>query len=173
MKTNITKTMAKACTSNDDLRPALNGLYLDTDKNRLTGTDSRLLVNYKVEVSPEDNNGILPVDLFKSKKTEQCEYSVNGSAVRDNYNSKSEFQLIDEKYPEIDNVIPEDDNEDRLIGLDLNLLKNLCSAVPADDNGNKYVKFRISGNSLRAVKFEQLNDNPEYSGVIMPIRLED
>ena len=173
MRTEITKKMAKSLAGTDDTRPALKGLYLDTNKSTLTSCNSHAVINYKVKIDSDDNSAILPIDLLKTKLKEKCEYSINGVAVRNNYTSKSEYRLIDAKYPDIDSVTPEDDTEDRVIGIDLELLKKLYDAVPKDENGKKYVSFRIPKNPLTVIKFKQDANIPAYDGLIMPIKLTE
>ena len=81
--------------------------------------------------------------------------------------------IIRGKFPEYEDVIPDDDDDDRVIVLDLNLLKRLHDAIPEGENG-KQVKLRIGRNSVRAVKFETYgNDKCKASGLIMPVRMED
>ena len=49
----------------------------------------------------------------------------------------------------------------------------LCDAVPKDNNKAKNIKLIINTeNSLSGIKFSQINNNdPQYSGVIMPVRI--
>ena len=175
MKTELTKKMIKSCTSKDALKPALKGAYLDVDKKRLTTCNGVAVINYKVDVSPEDNSGILPVELFKNKISDRCEYSVNGVAIRNNFDSKSEYNLIDQKFPDVDSVTPEDDVEDRVVGINLDLLKQLCEGVPKDNNGNKYIELRIPKNCNKAIKFKQFNVDgiSNYDGIMMPVRIDE
>ena len=173
MKTTLTKKQVNSLCSKDDMKPALKGLLYEPDKNRLTATNGKALISYNVESDNGDSCAIIPTDLFKTKLSDSCDYKVNGMAVRESQGNKSEYNLIDQKYPDYENVIPDEGDYDHAeIGINLDLLKSLCEAVPKDDNNNKHIKIIIDvKNPLRAIKFSQTGEDPKYSGVIMPVRL--
>ena len=114
--------------------------------------------------------------LFKTKKTDKCEYQINGKATRKSDDGTSTYNLIDENYPDYESVTP-DINNSHEIGVNLELLKKLCDSVPSDNFKNKYIKLIINKDDVNcAIKFEQFiahNDSsePEYSGLIMPVRI--
>jgi len=174
MRTELTKKQISSLCSKDELKPSLNGLLYEPEKNRLTATNGYALISYKVKSSENDSKGILPIELFKTKKTDECEYEINGKATRTSINGVSTYNLIDEKYPDYEAVMPEINNSHE-IGINLNLLKKLCDSVPSDNNNNKHIKLIINKDNVNcAIKFEQFSENSDeslYNGVIMPVRI--
>ena len=175
MKTNLTKKQVSSLCKKDERYKALNGLFYEPKKNKLTATNSHALISYKVESCENESTAIIPTDLFKTKISDNCEYYINGNATRKSSEGTSNYNLIDEKYPNIEQVQPNYDNSIEY-GINLELLKKLCDAVPKDCNGNKYVKLTINlDKNDTAIKFEQYSNNEHeslYKGLIMPVRIE-
>ena len=176
MKTNLTKKQISSLFSKDDRHGSIKGVLYEPKKNSLTATNGHALISYKVEPCENDSTGILPTELFKTKKTDKCEYQINGKATRKSDDGTSTYNLIDENYPDYESVTP-DINNSHEIGVNLELLKKLCDSVPSDNFKNKYIKLIINKDDVNcAIKFEQFiahNDSsdPEYSGLIMPVRI--
>ena len=183
MKTNLTKKQVSSLCSKDDLKPSLKGLLYEPKKSRLTATTGHALISYKVIPSAEDHSAVLPPELFKSKMNDDCNYSINGKAVRINGLETANYNLITERYPDYEAVIPNyKENKTFEIALNLELLKQLCDAVPKSKNGHKNIKLTFNiESSLKPVLFEQLTDaekwdnnerESEYNGVLMPVRMK-
>ena len=115
--TAINKTLFAV--SNDDLRPAMTGVYFELDKKGLTfvATDAHRLVRYKrTDVScPKNENFIVPkkpLNLLKAA------LPVNDDEIKLSYNSNHLFvehgstelvcRLIDARFPDYKVVIPSD-----------------------------------------------------------------
>lgn len=177
MRTILTKTNIKNSCSNSELKPALNGAYYEPEKGLLTCTDGTILITHVVEVSDGDKSGILPVDCFKTKKTQLAEYSTNG-AINSTVNGITAiYPYIDQKYPDYETVVPERHSNSFKVGVNLKLLKRLCDAVPEiDGEKNIVLDFNLDSNK-KPIKFSQVTFNnkseSKYSGVIMPVRPED
>ena len=175
MKTELTKKQTKSLCSKDDLKPALKGLLYEPTKNRLTACNGACFVSYKVESNKNDSKAIISPELFKSKLSDTCDYKINGVAVREQGNNKSEYAIRNyHEYPDIDSVTPDESTFNHVeIGISLDQLKMLCDAVPKDGNKAKNIKLIINTeNPLSGIKFSQINNNdPQYSGVIMPVRI--
>lgn len=115
--TAINKTLFAV--SNDDLRPAMTGVYFELDKKGLTfvATDAHRLVRYKrTDVScPKSENFIVPKKPLNLLKTA---LPVNDDAITLSYNSNHMFvvhgttelvcRLIDARFPDYKVVIPAD-----------------------------------------------------------------
>mgnify|MGYP005819300339 CR=1 FL=1 len=175
MKINITKKQASAVCSKDEFKPALKGLLYEPKKSRLTVTNGHVLLSYNVTPDENDSTGILPSELFKSKISDNCTYEINGSAKRVDQHGSAEYNLIDERYPDYESVIPASIKNKHEVCLDLNLLKQLFDAVPKNDNNTKTIKLTFNtGDSNSVIKFKQFNvdsDEYNYEGVLMPVRL--
>ena len=175
MKTNLTKKQVGSLCSKDGLKPALNGLYYEPNKKRLTATNGHALISYKVESCENESTAVIPTEVFKTKAKDNCKYYINCEASRISDEGKANYNLIDEQYPDVDSVQPSYDNSIEY-GVNLELLKKLCDAVPKDSNNHKFIKLTINlDRNDTAIKFKQYSNADEdslYSGLIMPIRIE-
>ena len=176
MKTNITKKQANALTKKDDRYTALKGLLYEPKKSRLTVTNGNVLLSYKVSPDENDSTGILPTELFKSKITDNCTYEINGSAKRIDNNGSAEYNLIDQKFPDYEAVIPDSINNKHEVCLNLELLKQLYDAAVKDNKKNKHIKLTFNIDDSNAViKFKQFiaeSKECNYEGVLMPVRMD-
>ena len=108
-------------TSNDELRPAMTGVYVNLgDKNStFVATDGHRLVRYRrADVKSENGNSIIiprkALNLLKATlPTENTEVSLNFNMSNAYFkfgNIKMICRLIDERFPDYDNVIPTQNN---------------------------------------------------------------
>ena len=174
MKTKLTKTQVKALASKDGLKPALCGALFEPEKSRLTVTNGHALISYPVEPGKDDNGGVIPVDLFataKDAKNPSNEYFINGTAKRSCDGLTQETQLIEDRFPDYESVIPTG-APDYEIGFDLELIKQVADAMPKGNDGKKTVKLSFYG-PVSAARFESSAHRNEkrITGVIMPVRL--
>ncbi|MBS9523969.1 DNA polymerase III subunit beta [Litoribacter ruber] len=113
-------------TSNDELRPAMTGVYVNLSSTNATfvATDGHRLIRYRrVDVaSPDAASIIIPrkaLNLLKSTlPSENVPVSVefNSSNAYFNFNNiRMICRLIDERFPDYENVIPVDNNNDMTI----------------------------------------------------------
>ena len=157
-------------TSNDELRPAMTGVYLQLNDTNLTfvATDGHRLIRYRrVDVtSDSDNSVIIPrkaLNLLKSTlPTETSNVSVE-------YNASNAFfkfdnvsmicRLIDERFPDYENVIPVDNPNHMTINRQefLSSLKRI--AIYANKTTHQ-VRIKITGSELQ-VSAEDLDFSNE------------
>tara|TARA_B100001029_G_scaffold44417_1_gene34950 strand:- start:543 stop:1673 length:1131 start_codon:yes stop_codon:yes gene_type:complete len=147
-------------TSNDELRPAMTGIYFILSKDSCTfvSTDGHRLVKYnRTDIKGDELNHmmILPkksMNLIRTsllnEKSSDIKLSFNASnAFFSIENIKITCRLIDEKYPDYENVIPLDNNNK--ISIDrielLNSLKRI--SIYANKTTNQ-VRFKVSGSEL-------------------------
>ena len=108
-------------TSNDELRPAMTGVYVNLgDKNTtFVATDGHRLVRYRrTDVKSDNGNSIIiprkALNLLKATlPTENTEVSLNFNMSNAYFkfgNIKMICRLIDERFPDYDNVIPSTNN---------------------------------------------------------------
>ncbi|WP_143959961.1 DNA polymerase III subunit beta [Litoribacter populi] len=113
-------------TSNDELRPAMTGVYVNLSSTNATfvATDGHRLIRYRrVDVaSPDAASIIIPrkaLNLLKSTlPSENVPVTVefNSSNAYFNFNNiRMICRLIDERFPDYENVIPVDNNNDMTI----------------------------------------------------------
>lgn len=108
-------------TSNDELRPAMTGVYVNLGDNNTTfvATDGHRLVRYRRSDVKSDNGSsiIIPrkaLNLLKATlPSENTEVSVSFNVSNAFFkfgNIKMICRLIDERFPDYDNVIPSGNN---------------------------------------------------------------
>lgn len=180
----ITKTVF--ATGNDELRPAMGGVYFDIMPEYMTfvATDAHKLVRYRRNdaksgistsfIIPRKPLNVLKSLLIAEDVTVQVEYNVTNAAFA--YEGVKLFsRLIEGRYPAYEAVIPKD-NPNRLIvdrGLFISSVKRLS---PFANQSTHQVRLRINGQELlmNAEDIDYSNEGVErlacsYSGDDMEI----
>ena len=144
--------------SNDDLRPAMTGVYCQLSPQNITfvATDAHKLVRYRRNDTKSDTAAsfILPKKALTLLK---ASLGTDDSAVSLEYNSTSAFfrfgninlicRLIDERYPDYDAVIPQ--NNPNKLTLDRSLFLNSLRRVVIFANKTTHqVRLKINGSEL-------------------------
>lgn len=144
--------------SNDELRPAMTGVYCELTPQHLTfvSTDAHKLVRYRRMDARADSSAsfILPKKALTLLKSSLPAEDVNVSV---EYNSTSAFfrfgninlicRLIDERYPDYEAVIPQ--NNTNKLTLDRSLFLNSLRRVVIFANKTTHqVRLKINGSEL-------------------------
>ena len=147
-------------TSTDELRPAMTGIFLKLSTSSCTfvSTDGHRLVKYvRSDISGDevDHEMILPrksLNLLKSTlpsdKSSDVKLEFNASNAFFSFdNVKMVCRLIDERYPDYENVIPLDNSNNIIIDKSevLSSLKRI--SIYANKTTNQ-VRFKISGGEI-------------------------
>ena len=147
-------------TSTDELRPAMTGIFLKLSTSSCTfvSTDGHRLVKYvRSDISGDevDHEMILPrksLNLLKStlpsEKSSDVKLEFNASNAFFSFdNVKMVCRLIDERYPDYENVIPLDNSNNIVIDKSevLNSLKRI--SIYANKTTNQ-IRFKISGGEI-------------------------
>ncbi|MCR9250550.1 MAG: DNA polymerase III subunit beta [bacterium] len=146
-------------TSNDELRPAMTGVYtkLDATNTTFVATDGHRLVRYRrVDiVGDTDNSMIIPrkalmllkATLPSENTNVNIEFNISNAYFSFN-NIKMICRLIDERFPDYENVIPLDNTNVMTIdrGEFLSSLKRI--AIYANKTTHQ-VRLKISGSELQ------------------------
>lgn len=157
--------------STDELRPAMNGVYMQFKDSTLafTATDGHRLINFKwLHNHPfEDTSAIVPrkaIGLIRNMihSGDLIEIEFSQTNARFNFGPvKIICRLIDERYPEYEAVIPKDN--DNILTIDrmqfLGALKRI--AIYANKTTHQ-VRLSVKGNELTA-SAEDLDFNNEAS----------
>lgn len=171
-----TEVLAKAiastlfATSTEDLRPAMTGVYFQLNDSNLTfvATDGHRLVRYRrVDVASEIQNSIIvprkALTLLKASLPTE-----NSAAIMEFNQSNAFFsfnttklicRLIDERYPDYENVIPLD-NPNQLNINRLELLNCLKRISIYANKTTHQVRLKMSGSELQ-VSAEDLDFSNE------------
>ncbi len=145
-------------TSNDELRPAMTGVYVNLDESNTTfvATDSHRLIRYRrVDVaSDQTHNMIIPRKALTLLKATLPQENTNvamefnaSNAFFDFNNIKMICRLIDERFPDYENVIPTDNTNVMSINRNefLSSLKRI--AIYANKTTHQ-VRLKITGSEL-------------------------
>ena len=147
-------------TSTDELRPAMTGVFfkLATAGCTFVSTDGHRLVKYirtDIKGDEVDHDMILPrksLNLLKSilpsDSSSEIKLEFNASNAYFSFeNIKMVCRLIDERYPDYDNVIPSDNSNNVIISKPeiLGSLKRI--SIYANKTTNQ-VRFKISGSEI-------------------------
>ena len=157
-------------TSNDELRPAMTGVYMNlTDTNTtFVSTDGHRLIRYRrVDVASENGNAIIiprkALNLLKStlpaeNTSVSVEFNVSNAFFKFD-NIKMICRLIDERYPDYENVIPLDNNNKMTIER-ADLLSSLKRIAIYANKTTHQVRLKITGSELQ-VSAEDLDFSNE------------
>ncbi len=159
-------------TSSDELRPAMTGVYLSLNDSSTTfvATDGHRLIRYRrVDVvSDMDHVMIIPrkaLNLLKStlpadNTTVRLEYNVSNAYFKFNQ-IQMICRLIDERYPDYENVIPAD-NSNKIVIDRLELLSSLKRIAIYANKTTHQVRFKVTGSEL-LISAEDLDFSNEAS----------
>lgn len=153
----INKTLF--ATSNDELRPAMTGVYISMSDSNVTfvATDGHRLVKcQRVDVvSSKEANVIIPkksLNLLKNVLSgERIDVSMNynsSNAFFDFGNVKMVCRLIDERYPDYNNVIPLD-NPNKMMINRAELLSSVRRISIYANKTTHQIRFKIAGSELQ------------------------
>ena len=165
-------TMPEKCASRDKMRTAITEPYLKG--GYLWATDSYSLTRIPVEVEDGDVDGFVTADALKmarkaSGKNRPAIIGANGSqTVGEVTMPRPELG----EFPNTEQLIPSDDREEIVIGLNPKLLLNIAQALGADT-----VRIRIDADSpnmkpyvIEALQGSSLKGD-DRMGLLMPVRL--
>lgn len=147
-------------TSTDELRPAMTGVFFKLASTECTfvSTDGHRLVKYirtDIKGDEVDHDMILPrksLNLLKSilptDKSSDIKLDFNASNAYFSFeNIKMVCRLIDERYPDYDNVIPSD-NSNTVTITKSELLGSLKRISIYANKTTNQVRFKISGSEI-------------------------
>ncbi|MFY0689980.1 MAG: DNA polymerase III subunit beta [Cyclobacteriaceae bacterium] len=145
-------------TSNDELRPAMTGVFVKLDETNATfvATDSHRLIRYRrVDIAADmGHNMIIPrkaLTLLKATlPSENTNVAVEfnaSNAFFDFSNIKMICRLIDERYPDYENVIPADNSNNMTINRG-ELLSSLKRIAIYANKTTHQVRLKLTGSEL-------------------------
>jgi DNA polymerase III subunit beta len=164
----ISKTLFAV--SNDELRPAMTGVYCQMSTENLTfvATDAHKLVRYRRRDAKADvsSSFILPKKALNLLKSSLPSEDVSVHLEYNNTNAFFSFnnvnlicRLIDEKYPDYEAVIPV--NNPNKLNIDRNLILSSLRRVSIFSNKTTHqVRLKISGSELQ-ISAEDMDFNNE------------
>lgn len=158
-------------TSKDELKPAMNGVYIGSD---IAGTDAHRLITCKNPVfNPENPSFILRGNVAKwIKQDTTIEYNSEKGCLYLPLRGKLYFNLIQDKYPEFANVIPQNQPYTVYMLRDA-LIKTLTEAMKSACQTTFQVRFSFDSD-FRELKITAINIDyaKEYNNSI-PCKFKD
>jgi len=156
--------------SNDELRPAMTGIFvqLRTDNVTFVATDGHRLLRYRrTDVStPQETSLIIPRKAFTLLKST---LPSEATAVRMEFNQSNAFfsfdnirmicRLIDERYPDYENVIPVQ-NPNKLVIDRQDLLSSVKRISIYSNKTTHQIRLKLNGSELQ-VSAEDLDFSNE------------
>lgn len=145
-------------TSTDDLRPAMTGVYMQVSDEHTTfvATDGHRLIRYRREDITTENTTtlILPRKALNLLKSSLPNGSVDVKAEFSNSNAFFSFdnikmvsRLIDERYPDYENVIPKENPNKMLIERN-SFLSTLKRIAIYSNKTTHQIRLKISADEL-------------------------
>ena len=159
-------------TSSDELRPAMTGVYinLSSESTTFVATDSHRLIRYRrVDVTSDNDNVIIiprkALNLLKSTLPAEniivkLEFNISNAFFRFE-NMRLICRLIDERFPDYENVIPLDNEIIMTINRNEFLSSLRRIAIYANKTTHQ-VRLKITGNELQ-ISAEDLDFSNEAS----------
>jgi DNA polymerase-3 subunit beta len=146
-------------TSNDELRPAMTGVYVNLGEKNTTfvATDGHRLVRYRrSDITSDNGNAIIiprkALNLLKATlPTENTPVSIDFNMSNAYFkfgNIKMICRLIDERYPDYENVIPNNNNIKMTIGR-TDFLSALRRISIYANKTTHQVRLKITGSELQ------------------------
>jgi DNA polymerase III subunit beta len=146
-------------TSNDELRPAMTGVYMNLSETNTTfvATDGHRLVRYRrVDVASDNGNAIIiPRKALNLLKTTLPAENVNVSVEFNVSNAFFKFgnikmicRLIDERFPDYENVIPTANDNNMTIDRS-EILSSLKRIAIYANKTTHQVRLKITGSELQ------------------------
>ncbi len=146
-------------TSNDELRPAMTGVYINLSETNTTfvATDGHRLIRYRrVDVASDaDQTIIVPRKALNLLKTTLPNENSNVTIEFNQANAYFHFnnikmicRLIDERFPDFENVIPLD-NENHMTINRTELLSSLKRISIYANKSTNQVRLKITGSELQ------------------------
>jgi DNA polymerase-3 subunit beta len=145
-------------TADDELRPVMNGIYLDIAPDDITfvASDAHKLVRYKrMDIKAQINSSFIlpkkPASLIKNllvKEKENVLVEVDDkNAFFTLSNHKLVCRLVEGNYPSYNSVIPTD-NQNKLIIDRIKFLNTLRRVSVFSNQASNLVKLHLTGNQL-------------------------
>lgn len=136
----VTRSMVSAFVyQSGDIRPEMQGVYLDKEKGYAVATDGHKLIYFKhpfVDMALE--SCIVPVEVFPKREKDEQEVEFHPGKVQVNHTKKGYsviYRCIEKKYPLWFKVIPTMESREIVDIGHIGLSPNLLAAFGKWDNG--------------------------------------
>lgn len=174
-KEDILKAIDKTlfAVSNDDLRPAMMGVYFDIgpEESKFVATDGHRLVRYIKQnlTSDEEVNFIVPEKALnlvqKALHAEECVLTITEDHVRfKSGNTTVITRLINEQYPNYDSVIPRE-NDKKLVINKEQMLATVKRVAIFSSSTTRQIRLQMKSDKL-TIRAEDIDMSSEAKETI-------
>ena len=188
-KSLVTFNHIKNVLSNDDLRPAMQGVNINLKEKRLEATDAHVCMVYPIAISEDSvfdkdsDSLIVPARFFNhlkymeeipKKYLDTLQYVLTDEFAEVYFANELVYRCryIDAKFPKIQAVLPNEEwkrEKVESIGFSINVLEKMLKAFPRSFPNN--LKFTLYS-ANKGVLVESTNEDCEgVFGMVMPILL--
>jgi len=187
--TGVTYTHLNNVVGHDDLRPAMQGVYIDFKEKVLVATDACILAVYPINIYEHDfeNNSldgvIVPVALFnalrwmgvpsKNKWVVEPEFVLSEKYAEVYFAGELAYRCkyIDEKYPNYAAVLPRKENmcEIDQVNFLIGRMKKLCACLPLSDPFEYNFSFYGKNKAVLLESKKTDYDGRAITAMIMPM----
>lgn len=189
--TEIKYTHLKNVVSKDNLRPVMNGVYIDFKEQCLVATDAHVLISYPIKITETDSDlegVIVPIDYFnhlrymvslpaKRKRVLDIEYVLTEKYAEIHWLGEMIYRCkyIQGKFPNwnASNVFPNPDEfteKPKQIGINLHVLKKLSQGLPTDNPQTLKMETTTANKAIVFTTTNVKYDRP-IKAIIMPANL--
>lgn len=155
--------------ANDDLRPVMGGVNIT--KDMIYSTDAHLcyFINHVSAIENKWDNIIIPKDVINLLTDSSYTILECDDNKRYSFTSNTEeiiFYAIDGKYPNVDAVIPKE-NDKQIFAPKIDLLESISLAEIAANKGTSKISLKISQGYKVSTTSNDPDYNRSYSGEIV------
>lgn len=159
--------------SNDDLRPAMMGVYFDIgpEESKFVATDGHRLVRYIKKDLTSDNeiNFIVPEKalslVLKALHADECDMTVTDDHVRfKSGNTIVITRLINEQYPNYESVIPRENDKNLIINKE-QMLSTVKRVAIFSSSTTRQIRLQMTSDNL-TIRAEDIDMSSEAKETI-------
>lgn len=176
-KVDFLNTKIETACSDDDLRPAMNGVYFKD--GYLYATDAHIAIKQKLSLHGIDDDVAKHLDgqilhrqhLVLMKKCDFFECVPGGIKSKKGMVEMIHLFMVDERFPDVDAVIPKNGFVELVeIGLDADKLKRLQDVMVSLD-GKAYSCILKFKGSNKAIQVTTNVSDCDQVGLLMPVQI--
>lgn len=182
LRRNITTMQLKNAVCTDNMRPAMKGVFVNSEFSEMVCTDAHILVQYPIEIIEGSGSGIVPVELFNPKiffghnksKITEFTFVIEDKCCSVFFGEKFiiKVPLINCDYPNYRAILPSTKDACGLeeIGINLKIIERFKKAT-FEKGFNQGYKFQFYGKNKGILVQETTQEFP-IKGIIMPYYYE-
>lgn len=178
IRNTLTVSNVKSLVSKNDLQPAMQGVYVDTEAAEVVATDGHKLVLFPLilDEQPEQHiKEVVPLECFPAKITNFSYMKFSDTASGTEVETQTDGTTVKrgtifETFPNYKSVFPKERTPIERIKVDLRLFAELYASLKPITGKSVPVVLEFHGEN-RAIKFRNHIEN--IHGIIMPMTMTE